>query len=701
MVVISGRGQGHAQDATAADGAENAADDTGDPAPSLACPAVSSRAGTIISLTLDRLQHRTTPETLTLIETDLTRTVNAMLDRLEGSFVSQRRLLDDVGHELRTPITIIQGHLELQDSGDPQDVQAVRDIALDELDRMRLLVDDLVSPEVVAHASPNARIVYVGKRGGCKSTPQAFIEKLMLMAAREGENVVRLKGGDPFIFGRGGEEVEHLRAAGIAVDVVNGVTSGLAAATSLGVPLTHRDHAQGVIFITGHAQKGADAPDWRQLAAMAHQARLTLDGDVAVAHDGGHVLCRATLGAPFRQAAVQHGHVGLAHQAERPPHAKGAAHVGIVIDDHLMPVADASHYSFKYVNGHPGNTRHGLATVMAFGALADVDTGLPTVLSELTITTAIRTAATSVMAAKRLARSDARTMALIGNGAQSEFQALAFHALLGIDTVRLFDIDERATDKLVRNLALAAPALRVVRAGTVFTTHTPVPAGIDRFDVELVRRHLTHELVPGVDVARVLELGREDDPAIFNMAQLGFSIAQRANETTKALGGKVSYLWATFAVFAKWQNSELRLTVDGESRTGHMHDVVVANGKTFGGGMIICPDAEPDDGLFDVLTIGDLTKRDLLVDGLRSLDLEVYPPEATYFVTTDVRAYGYEDGMAFCLALPERAGVVAIPSQVFYDDHEEGRHKVRWAFCKDTATVEDGVRRLQRADLHA
>ena len=95
------------------------------------------------------------------------------------------------------------------------------------------------------------------------------------------------------------------------------------------------------------------------------------------------------------------------------------------------------------------------------------------------------------------------------------------------------------------------------------------------------------------------------------------------------------------------------------------------------------------------------TKRDLLVDGLRTLDLDVYPPEATYFVTTDVRRYGYQDAMAFCLALPERAGVVAIPSQVFYDDHAEGRHKVRWAFCKDTATVEDGVRRLQQADLHA
>ena len=139
-----------------------------------------------------------------------------------------------------------------------------------------LLVDDLVSREIVAHAREDARIVYVGKRGGCKSTPQAFIEKLMVMAAREGEDVVRLKGGDPFIFGRGGEELEHLRAAGIQVEVINGITSGLAAATSLGVPLTHRDHAQGVILITGHAQKGAEAPDWKALAAVAHQARLTL-----------------------------------------------------------------------------------------------------------------------------------------------------------------------------------------------------------------------------------------------------------------------------------------------------------------------------------------------------------------------------------------------------------------------------------------
>jgi len=94
-------------------------------------------------------------------------------------------------------------------------------------------------------------------------------------------------------------------------------------------------------------------------------------------------------------------------------------------------------------------------------------------------------------------------------------------------------------------------------------------------------------------------------------------------------------------------------------------------------------------------------KRDLLVAGLRELDLDVFEPEATYFVTSDVRAYGYEDSRAFCLTLPERAGVVAIPAQGFYDDHEEGRHKVRWAFCKDTAVLEDAVRRLQAADLRA
>ena len=138
-----------------------------------------------------------------------------------------------------------------------------------------LLVDDLVNDAVLRYARKRARIVHVGKRGGCASTPQAFIEKLMAAEALKGERVVRLKGGDPFVFGRGGEEADHLRALGLQVDVVNGITSGLAAATALGVPLTHREHAHGVIFVTGHARGEDAALHWPTLAAAAAQG-LTL-----------------------------------------------------------------------------------------------------------------------------------------------------------------------------------------------------------------------------------------------------------------------------------------------------------------------------------------------------------------------------------------------------------------------------------------
>jgi uroporphyrin-III C-methyltransferase len=133
-----------------------------------------------------------------------------------------------------------------------------------------ILVDDLVSPAVLRYARRRARVVHVGKRGGCASTPQAFIEKLMLQEALNGEQVVRLKGGDPFIFGRGGEEAQTLRAQGITVKIVNGITSGLAAASALGVPLTHRDWAHGVMFITGHAKENADL-DWPTLGATCAQ----------------------------------------------------------------------------------------------------------------------------------------------------------------------------------------------------------------------------------------------------------------------------------------------------------------------------------------------------------------------------------------------------------------------------------------------
>ena len=159
-----------------------------------------------------------------------------------------------------------------------------------------LLVDDLVGAGVLRYARKSARVVHVGKRGaacaprppqasvgphgalsalgrpgGRPSTPQAFILKLMVAEAQRGECVVRLKGGDPLVFGRGGEEAEHLRAHGIPVHIVNGITSGLAAATALGVPWTHRTHAHGVLLVTGHAGESSRELHWPTLGAAAAQ----------------------------------------------------------------------------------------------------------------------------------------------------------------------------------------------------------------------------------------------------------------------------------------------------------------------------------------------------------------------------------------------------------------------------------------------
>ena len=145
---------------------------------------------------------------------------------------------------------------------------------------------------------------------------------------------------------------------------------------------------------------------------------------------------------------------------DKSPRTANHCDVGVI---ELMPISDARRYAFKYVNGHPENTARGLYTVMAFGVLADVETGYPLLLSELTLATALRTAATSVMAARALARMDSRRMALIGNGAQSEFQALAFHSLLGINEIAVYDVDPRATDKLIRNLSPFSN-LKIVRA---------------------------------------------------------------------------------------------------------------------------------------------------------------------------------------------------------------------------------------------
>ena len=172
-----------------------------------------------------------------------------------------------------------------------------------------------------------------------------------------------------------------------------------------------------------------------------------------------HFLSAPDVAALVRQLGVPHVLGGMAanihadylrwHDFDKCARVASHSSHGVI---ELMPIADAHTYAFKYVNGHPKNFQHHLPTVMAFGVLADVATGVPSLLCELTLTTALRTAATSAVAAKALARPNSRVMALIGNGAQSEFQALAFHHLLGITELRLFDTDPAATAKLMRNL---------------------------------------------------------------------------------------------------------------------------------------------------------------------------------------------------------------------------------------------------------
>jgi uroporphyrin-III C-methyltransferase len=153
--------------------------------------------------------------------------------------------------------------------GDPElmTLKAARALAAADV----VLVDELVNRGCLAHARADARIIEVGKRGGCKSTPQAFIERLLILYSQEHKNVVRLKGGDPFVFGRGGEEAEALRAQGIDVVVIPGVTAGTAVPATLGIPVTHRELARGVTFVTGHAKDGTE-PDWQALV----RSRTTL-----------------------------------------------------------------------------------------------------------------------------------------------------------------------------------------------------------------------------------------------------------------------------------------------------------------------------------------------------------------------------------------------------------------------------------------
>ena len=216
----------------------------------------------------------------------------------------------------------------------------------------------------------------------------------------------------------------------------------------------------------------------------------------------------------------------------------------------LMPIADGATYAFKYVNGHPKNTQGGLPTVMAFGVLADVATGVPELLSELTLTTALRTAAMSVVAARALARPDSRRMALIGNGAQSEFQALAFHHLMGIDEIRLFDTDAAATRKLMANLAghtglrlLPCDSIaQAVRGAHIVTTVTADKTNATILTPEMIEPGM-HINGVGGDCPGKTEL----HPDVLRMASVFVEY-----EPQTRIEGDLQHLPADFAVTELW-----------------------------------------------------------------------------------------------------------------------------------------------------
>lgn len=221
--------------------------------------------------------------------------------------------------------------------------------------------------------------------------------------------------------------------------------------------------------------------------------------------------------------------------------------VGVI---ELMPISDGQAYSFKYVNGHPGNHRVGLPTVMAFGVLADVATGVPVLLSELTLTTALRTAATSAMAARALARPDSRVMALIGNGAQSEFQALAFHHLLGVQALRLFDVDAQAMAKLARNLSgtgLAVQACSSAREATqgadIVTTITADKANATIVTADMLRPGM-HLNAVGGDCPGKTELA----PEVLHAADVFVEF-----EPQTRVEGEVQQMPADFPVTELWR----------------------------------------------------------------------------------------------------------------------------------------------------
>lgn len=233
----------------------------------------------------------------------------------------------------------------------------------------------------------------------------------------------------------------------------------------------------------------------------------------------------------------------------------------------LMPIADKHNYSFKYVNCHPHNPEKGLSTVLAFGALVDNSTGKPDVLCELTLTTALRTAAMSALAAKYLARSNSRRMAIIGNGCQSEFQALAFHYLLGIQELHVYDLDRTASEKLADNLrhtgmtvVIADSVADAVKGADIVTTVT----------AEYSRAHiLTPQMIePGMHLNAVggdCPGKTELHPDILSLATVFIEFEPQTRVEGElqnvAADFPVRHLWQVFQGHAKGRETDTEVTL--------------------------------------------------------------------------------------------------------------------------------------------
>ncbi|TWG86257.1 ornithine cyclodeaminase [Cupriavidus gilardii J11] len=236
------------------------------------------------------------------------------------------------------------------------------------------------------------------------------------------------------------------------------------------------------------------------------------------------------------------------HRFEKSARLASHSPVGVI---ELMPVTDGAQYAFKYVNGHPANAAVGLPTVMAFGALAEVSTGFPLLLADMTLATALRTAATSALAARAMARPGSRTMALIGNGAQAEFQALAFHALLGVREVRAYDIDAQATARLRRNLSgaagldvLAVKSVEEALSGAQIVT----TATADKTRAVILA---DGQVGPGVHINAVggdCPGKTELDPAILRRARVAVEYAPQSR-----IEGEVQQMPDDFPVSELWQ----------------------------------------------------------------------------------------------------------------------------------------------------